>query len=645
MKWIPFLCGLLIIILTVSALPVPVDAATTGPSDPAEVEAFFDQVMPANLAQYNVPGATVAVVRDGRVVLVKGYGYSDLGNRTAVNGTTTKFRVGSITKLFTWTAVMQLADEGKIDLDADVNTYLKDFKIPDTYPGQPVTLRHLLTHTAGFEEQTRHLAAVDDPDIVSFHDYCANNIPARIYPPGAVTSYSNYGATLAGVIVENVSGMPYDQYIGSRILSPLAMNDTVLCADLAKDTPSQHTNAYTNDGGANVRSDDLIIITGPAGGLSSTAPDMAKFMLAHLENGTYRNITILSGKTASQMHAQAFTNDPRAAGMCLGFYEEFVNNKRLVVHDGDTSLFHAALVLLPDQQAGYFVSYNSVGGSHARAALMTAFMDHYYPAESAKTFQNISAGTPGLQKYAGSYITTRRNMDRFEKYLTTELPIDVSAPSDATLQVTSDSIAKVFVQASPDIFTPADGSPMASGNLIFHIAPDGTADRFSYANDPTVLYERVPWYATPQFQDSLKTAAGCLLATVLLWPLLFLFRRAYAIPEPQGPLSAGVSRGIAGMGAIVLLAFVFFLLPQVAGDPALIMTYLFGQSIPATLALVLTLPVIAAILTVGATILAIPVWKEKYWTLPHRVHYTVVVVALIAMLWWVNVWNLWVWCL
>jgi len=143
-----------------------------GPSDPAEVEAFLDEIIPAAIARSNVPGATVVVVKDGRVVVAKGYGYRDLANRTPVNAGTTTFRIGSISKLFTWTSVMQLAEEEKIDLDADVNTYLKDMKIPDTYPGQPVTLRHLMTHTAGFEDSSLHMTGVDPDNLISIRQYC-----------------------------------------------------------------------------------------------------------------------------------------------------------------------------------------------------------------------------------------------------------------------------------------------------------------------------------------------------------------------------------------------------------------------------------------------------------------------------------------
>ena len=122
-----------------------------GPTDPVELEAFIDGMMAAHMPSRDIPAATIAVVKDGELFFAKGYGFADRENRTPVEADTTLFRIASISKLFTWTAVMQLAERGQLDLDADVNTYLKSFQIPATYP-EPITMKHLLSHTPGFEE-------------------------------------------------------------------------------------------------------------------------------------------------------------------------------------------------------------------------------------------------------------------------------------------------------------------------------------------------------------------------------------------------------------------------------------------------------------------------------------------------------------
>ena len=627
-----------------AALDPPAATALQGPSDPAEVEAFLDYTIPANLARYNIPGATIAVVKDGELVLAKGYGYSNLMNKTSMNADQTIVHIGSTTKLFTWTTVMQLVAEGKIDLDADVNTYLKDFRIPDTYPGRPVTMRHLMTHTAGFEDEARHSTVLDKKDLISYRKYCANNIPTRVFPSGMVSSYSNYGTTLAGVIVEDVSGMPFDDYLQSRILSPLGMSQTSIRVVLPPERLYNLSQGYVYDGNENAYVPDDIWVIGPAGTISSTAPDMARFLAAHMQDGTYRGVTILPADTARLMHARAFANDPRVSGMCLGFYEMQINNRRLIGHGGDTLTFHSLLVIIPEEQAGFFVSFNSIGGKKARNELLTEFMDHYYPADTTVTPQPDPSAASRVQQYAGTYESNRHNYARFEKYFAPWAKIEITATPDGTLLMPEGSQTVELVESETGVFSRVDGTHPANGDIVFHTRADGTVDFYSMENVPFLVFDRVPWYATAGFTDNLKTAAEIILATVLLWPLLFVFRRAYSIPEPSVPKPAGIARWVAGCAAFLILAFTIVLLPWVMENEILV-SYAYYPAIPPLLTAALTVPVIAALLTLVTVAFTIIAWKEQYWTRLHRVHYTLITAALVAMLWWVNFWNLWVFSL
>ncbi len=637
-----FLC-----VVSIPVMAAPGDLVTTppdGPFDPAEVEAFLDYTIPANLARYNIPGATVSVVKDGNLVLAKGYGYSNLRNKTSVIADQTIVHIGSTTKLFTWTLVMQLVAEGKIDLDADVNTYLKDFRIPDTYPGEPVTMRHLMTHTAGFEDEARHTTVLDIKDLISYREYCANNIPTRLWPPGKVSSYSNYGTVLAGVIVEDVSGMPFDEYLQSRILSPLGMSQTSIKVVLPPERAYNLSQGFVYNGNENIFVPDDIWAIGPAGTISSTAPDMARFLAAHMQDGKFRNATILPADTTSLMHARAFANDPRVSGMCLGFYEMQINNRRLIGHGGDTLTFHSLLVIIPEEQAGFFVSFNSIGGKKARDDLLKEFMDHYYPADTTVTPQPDPSAASRLQQYAGTYESNRHNYARFEKYFAPWAKMEITATPDGTLLMPEGSQTVELIETEPGVFSRLDGMHTANGNIVFHTRADGTVDFYSMENVPFLVFDRVPWYATTGFTDNLKTAAEIILATVLLWPLLFVFRRAYRIPEPTVPKPASVARWVAGSAAFLILAFTIVLLPWVMENEILV-SYAYYPGIPPLLTAALTVPVIAATMTLATLVLAALAWKEKYWTTLHRIHYTIIATALIGMLWWVNFWNLWVFSL
>jgi CubicO group peptidase (beta-lactamase class C family) len=203
------------------SVPSSAGAPPRGVRDRVELEAFLDGLMTANLADKHIAGATVAVVRDGVLFFAKGYGYADVEHHAPVDPARTLFRVGSATKLFTWTAIMQLVEQGKVDLDGDVNEYL-DFKIPSTYP-QAITLKHVMTHTTGFEDDVRDLFTTDAAKIVPLRRWLEAHIPERVRPPGTYSSHSNYATALAGYVVERVSGMPWEDYVEQHILGPLQM--------------------------------------------------------------------------------------------------------------------------------------------------------------------------------------------------------------------------------------------------------------------------------------------------------------------------------------------------------------------------------------------------------------------------------------
>src|SRR5579863_3775796 len=190
----------------------PAPAPAEGPQlNAADVGAWLDGFMPYALRSADIAGAVVVVVKDDKVLVEKGYGYADVASRRPFDPDTSLVRPASISKLFTWTAVMQLVEAGKLDLDADVNRYL-DFRIPPK-DGKPVTLRELMTHTAGFEEMGKVLYAPDAAHLTPLAELVRTRLPKRIFPPGEVVAYSNYGAGLAGYIVQRVSGEPYESYI------------------------------------------------------------------------------------------------------------------------------------------------------------------------------------------------------------------------------------------------------------------------------------------------------------------------------------------------------------------------------------------------------------------------------------------------
>ena len=367
----------LLICFTLLACLTPAKVASAnGPSDPKELETFLDGVMAAEMEKDHVPGAVIAVVVDGSPFFMKGYGYADLENKIPVDPQQTLFRPGSVSKLFVWTAVMQLVEQGKLSLDENVNAYL-DFTIPDTY-SQPIALKHIMTHTTGFEDIGADLFKLNASEVHPLGDYLKTHIPRRVYPPGEIGAYSNYATAVAGYIVERISGMSFNEYVEANILQPLDMQHATFRQPLPDALAGDMAQGYNFWQGAYQKGGFEFVQPYPVGGLSATASDMTHFMIAHLQNGRYALNQILEEATARQMHSQLYTPDPRMLGMAYGFFESEINGQRIISHGGDTILFHTGLYLLLDVNSGIFISSNSTGGAGLSDAVLKAYMNRYY---------------------------------------------------------------------------------------------------------------------------------------------------------------------------------------------------------------------------------------------------------------------------
>src|SRR5579884_1238419 len=362
-------------VLPASAPPATAGTPTAAPElTKADVDAWLDGYMPYALKAGDIPGAVVVVVKDGQPLTMRGFGYSDLKAAKPVDPNLTLFRPGSVSKLFTWTAVMQLVQAGKLNLDTDVNTYL-DFKIAPK-DGKPITLRNLMTHTPGFAETAKYLIEFGEKHPQPLGKILARWVPDRIYAPGSMLAYSNYGASVAGYIVERVSGEPFDQYIQRHIFAPAGMTHSSFDQPLPPALRPLMSKAYK--AGSVEPQPYEVIGMAPAGALASSGADMGRFMIAHL------NHTLINPATAQLMYSEANKPFPDLPAMGLGFYHEDRNGLRIVGHGGDTVFFHSDLHLFLDKNVGLYVSMNSLGKNGAahslREELLQEFTDRYFPA-------------------------------------------------------------------------------------------------------------------------------------------------------------------------------------------------------------------------------------------------------------------------
>ncbi|MBC8262652.1 MAG: beta-lactamase family protein [Anaerolineales bacterium] len=346
-----FVSALLILMLL--AMPFPAEAQEA-PITADELETFLNGFFAEQMDKLRIPGIVVIFVQDGDVLLSKGYGFADVEARVPMDPEETIVRIGSVSKLFVATAVMQLVEQGRLDLHADVNEYLTTFRIDDNTP-QPVTLAHLLTHTGGFDYPL-YSTTTDPDEVPPLGSYLAEHMPPRVIPTGEIMAYSNHGYALAAYIVEEVCGQPFHQYVAQHILRPLAMDRSGYL--LSSPLPDGLATGYVTEQGEYLRQPVDYDADYPGGSMATTAADMARFMLAHLGGGCHGEVCILQPATVTQMRQQQVTNHPQLPGWTYGFSEGFQNGQRLIGRSGAILGFGGILQLLPEHNLGYFVSFN-----------------------------------------------------------------------------------------------------------------------------------------------------------------------------------------------------------------------------------------------------------------------------------------------
>jgi CubicO group peptidase (beta-lactamase class C family) len=522
-----------------------------------DVEAWLDGYLPYALERGDVAGAVVVVVKDGQVLVKKGYGYADVKRRLPVDPDVTLFRPGSVSKLFTWTAVMQLVEQGKLDLDRDVNGYL-DFKIPPAF-GKPITLRNCMTHTPGFEEVGKNLFTDDSVHIPSNEAFLKEWIPNRIFPPGQVPAYSNYATALAGYIVQRVSGEPFEAYVEHHIFEPLGMKHATFRQPLPPAIRQDMAQGYP------AASEDVkpfeLVVAAPAGSLSASGADMARFMIAHLQNGRFGDATILQPETAKLMHGTPLTILPAVNRMVLGFYETNRNGHRAIAHGGDSFWFHSDLHLFIDDGVGIFISMNSPGKDGAagpiRGALFEQFADRYLPAGAPTGRVDAKTAHEHARMMAGTYESSRRSASNF--FTVTDLlgPAKVVVNPDTTISLgfltALNGQPKHWREREPFVWQEVNGK-----NVLGAKVEQGRVVMFSGDEiSPFMMFMPTPLWRSPAWLSPVAGASvAVLVLTLILWPVAALVRRRYRAPFPYEGAEARYHRWtrLAALAVVVLLA-------------------------------------------------------------------------------------------
>jgi CubicO group peptidase (beta-lactamase class C family) len=614
-----------------------------GPTDPVEMEEFMDELFARQMEERHIAGAAIAVVKDGQLFFTKGYGYADLENKIPVDPEQTMFRIGSVGKVFTWTAVMQLVEQGKLDLDADINTYL-DFRIPDTYPG-PITLRHLMTHTSGIEDRWLESLTPDAGELVSEREWLVDNFPGRVRPPGEAAGYSNYNAMLGGYIVARVSGEPYDQYIQKHIFDPLGMTHSNVHPQIPENLRPFISKSYIYvDDALQPFPDYFAQPAGlPSGFHQASVTDMARFMIARLEGGSFRGdasteIRILEEDTARLMLTTLYTPDPRLKGTAYGLFDFSENGQWVLGHSGYSPKMYGQLLLLPDQHLGVYVVYNSAGAEgldFQHYGFQRPFFDHYYPAPAVAPIQPAADFAQRAERFTGQYRSTSSHSTTPEKVINLFGGLQITSPGDGTLVVPMGGGNELrFVEVEPLYFRQVDG-PFS---MVFREDDKGNITYMFTDFIPHYGYVKLDWYEMPGFHLVLAQVLVLIILSVLLVALIrFIRSRRFGADRNSAPRGARSARVADRIILAVCLLNMLFLVGVALKFPPTQPSELHGIVMTTQVALVFG--VLSALLTPAALVYTVLAWKDRYWGVAYRMYYTLATVAAVAFVWFLNYWN------
>lgn len=587
----------------------------------ASVATFAGETFPALADSFDVPGAVLAIVRGDRAFALAGYGFADVEAGRAVDPERTLFRVGSLSKLVTATAVLQLWEQGRLDLHADVNRYLRRVRVPEAF-GAPVTVHDLLTHTAGFDEQIFAAGARDAaPDLAA---YLAATLPARVYPPGLLHSYSNHGYGLLGVLVEDVSGLPFDEYVDAHVFEPLGMTRSTFRQPPPDSLRDALATGYVRAGDGYRPLPFDYIAFAPAGSFTTTAADMARFMAFHL---TGRPAGILADSTLRLMHGPRWRAHPAMAGMGYGFFRLGLGVHPGLRHRGGWPGWVAQVMLIPDVELGLFVAVNTDDNG-----FVDALLERFAGDVLGGPLPTPGSAPPGLADridgLVGTYRLSRhahRTLGKIAVLMGQPMPdLRVEALGDMALVLAG--TGRRLYEVEPYVFAEPGHAPQ---RFYFETDASGRAVRL---HAETASLERIAWWEGTSLHLGLSAVIfGLFVSAVIAW-LVSRFRRRWR----EGPSLLRRARGLAASAGALYLAFALGL----AGTLASLGPQGLFQPFPFVVRALFVLPLVAAMLGLLTVPAAVLLWRRRLGSLAGRLHYTALAVAAVIVLPLLAYWNL-----
>jgi CubicO group peptidase (beta-lactamase class C family) len=619
------------IVAAVCACAAPMEAQEPShPIDSAAVARFADEFFPREMPRRRIPGLVFVFVSRGEITVARGYGAAELESGRRVDPDRTQFRLASVSKAITATAALKLVEDGRLDLHRSVNAYLSDFHI--TEERGTITLHHLLTHTAGFDERLTGMAARSPAGLQPLADYLARSMPPVFVEPGRVISYSNHGLGLVGLLVQQASGRPFGDFVREQLFEPLGM---LRSGALIGPVPDDLAVAYdVTDERYQALPPEYLQIT-PAGAFFTTGTDMGRFLIAHLRGGAYRDRRILRPATVALMHAQHFAQSPGMSGWAYGLWEDMRNGDRALLHNGGGKGYRALMYLLPYHDAGFFVAYN-LADRHDEGELqevfITQFRERFVPARGSVDV--ASSGSASIERLVGDYLYVRRARTTMESFISVVNRVSVGIGENGALSVVGSSGGPVeLMPVGPLRFRRTDGR----GIIDFQLPSESGPQRLLMTIDSgfPAAYERVSLAA------SLPVQVGWLVSMVLVFLYAAVWRSIASLRRKQ-LLTSGETRGpsrwlgstASALNLVFLVGFPIAFLGRIEGG---LPDFVYG--VPLAARALLLVPVVTGIIAV-ATLISVVVDFRNPRTSPRRLVDCLVVAALLSFVAFAWYWNL-----
>ncbi|MFP4289147.1 MAG: serine hydrolase domain-containing protein [Bacteroidales bacterium] len=582
---------------------------------------FLDGVFESQINEHQLAGVTFSMVSADTLEITKSWGYANVETLRKVDENT-GFMIGSVSKLFVWIAVMQLLEEGKIDLNTPIDQYLTDLQLPDNY--ESITMKHLMTHTPGFEDKYGNLFSTSHQNIPALNVYLEERIPQQIFEPGTVPAYSNYGTGLAAFVVQQITGMDFNDYVDENIFEPLQMDQTTFRQPASFAINEQKSKGYIFEEGKFVSPFDEYVNVYPAGAAVSSATDMLKLLKFFLQVSPENDLSdtemtdtlpvVLEENTIQKMFTTLNKPNPHVSGMGHGLLKMDYRGMEILWHPGNTYFFQTAFVLVPEKQTGLFFSVNTGETDFQYADQFLLILDHFFGFEDQP---EPPLRVNGMNNFSGLYKPSRRNENDYYKIATLFSLLKVSNTAEGLIV---DFFGKeyLFKPQGDDVFLSKEKK------IVFERDEGGKIRNMMFADLPVVVFSKISFRESPYFN-----------LTLIIIVILFSFKNVF-VPIVNlfkgGQKSSQFFRWMLFFSSVFLILFFslaftkIFTVENILFEP------------PSSITIIMIMPLLALLFFIATVIFWLQrgVWRKQPFgkTLWHFLVFLIMVVFYTQMHFW-----------